>query len=84
MEEKKRNEAPAIHCGSANDDYEHLKALCHAEAEKLAAELAAETADAWEVPFWTEGLPELICVGTFWRTSDGTIAFELDFSQGTL
>ena len=84
MEEEKRNGAPAVHCGSVNDDYGQLQARCHSEAEKLAPRLAAEAGNEWNVPFWTEDVPELICVGSVRRTDGGTVMFELDFSQGTL
>lgn len=37
-----------------------------------------------EVSFWTEDVPELICVGTFSKKRDGSVSYRLDFSESTL
>jgi len=39
---------------------------------------------AVSVPFWTSDFPELISVGEFRRNSDGTVVYELDFSESSL
>ena len=83
---KKKVESPefSVSCGSIKDDLQQLKALCESEADKLVNNLSNEDASEWKIPFWTEDFPELICVGTFKKDTDGTIKYKLDFEQSTL
>lgn len=76
----------SIHCGKNTDSMEKLEKTCKEEAEKLAKTLELAEGDAVSVPFWTPGpgFPELICVGVFRRDENGSIVYELDFSESTL
>ncbi len=84
MKKNKQEKDRTVTCGSANDDFTRLQALCRTEADTLATALAREAADEWEIPFWTNDVPELICVGTFRRQADGTVGYTLDFGVTTL
>lgn len=76
--------ANAIHCGNRMDNFEHLKQLCLLEAEKLIDHIDFSDSNNVKIPFWTKDIPELICVGTFYKDEDGAVTFDLDFSQSTL
>lgn len=74
----------AIHCGNTTDDFEKLKHLCKFEAEKLTANIVFSEEDIVKIPFWTNDIPELICIGHFYKNEKGVVTFDLDFSQTTL
>ena len=76
----------SIHCGKNTDSMEKLGKTCKEEAEKLAKTLELAEGDAMSVPFWIPGpgFPELIGVGVFSRDENGSIVYELDFSESTL
>lgn len=80
---KSNNQRFSVKCGKTTDDFEYLKMLCKKEAEKLSTTIAFSQSTI-SVPFWTEDIPELICVGNFYRNTEGVIEFDLDFSQTTL
>lgn len=73
-----------IRCGSADDSYETLRALCEEKAEKLCETIDMPDGVIKEYAFWTDDFPELICIGMFSKGKDGHAKYELDFSQGTL
>lgn len=74
-----------VHCGCSTDEFDELEALCEKEAQKLSTTIAfPEGSSKVEVSFWTEDVPELICVGTFSKKRDGSVSYRLDFSESTL
>lgn len=74
----------SIHCGSADDNLETLKKVCEVEATKLCLTLNVKSGEILEIPFWTSDFPELICVGKFSMSDNGSVNFDLDFSESTL
>lgn len=74
----------SIHCGSADDNFEALKKTCETEASKLSRSLIIESGKVVEIPFWTNDIPELICIGKFALSDKGIVEYELDFSESTL
>ena len=67
-----------------SDDFEYLKSLCYKKSEEKKDEIQKSTLSCVEISFWTEDIPELICIGKFWRNKEDKIIYELDFSQSTL
>lgn len=80
----KSNSELSIDCGSADDSFDTLKKACESEALKLCTSLIVKPGEVIEVPFWTSDFPELICVGKFTLSNEGSVKYELDFSQSTL
>lgn len=71
-------------CGRDSDSMEKLETLCKEKAEELKNKIDFSDGNTVDVSFWTEGMPELICVGHFEQNKLGEITFELDFSESTL
>lgn len=71
-----------VEIGSVSDSMEKLTKLCHEKAEQLTKTMIIEN-DVM-VTFWTEDIPELICIATFSKNTNGNITYNLDFSQSTL
>lgn len=79
----KTNQQLSVHCGKANDSFEHLKMLCEQEAQKLKIDIPV--GETVQVPFWTASIPsEVIGVGFFRKDEQGNIVYKLDFSETTL
>lgn len=74
----------SIMCGKTTNSFEELKILCEEEAEKLSKLMEISNQEIISVPFWTTDFPELVCVGIFKRHDNGSIVYELDFSESTL
>lgn len=74
----------SIECGKTTNSFEELQKLCQVEAEKLSKNIGTFNQAVVKVPFWTSDFPELICVGNFSRNENGSIVYELDFSESTL
>ena len=74
----------SVHCGKTTDGIKKLKALCEEEAAKLATTIDIPSQSTVSVPFWTSDHSELICVGKFKKNEEGTVVYELDFSESTL
>lgn len=74
----------SVNCGKVTDSFEKLQELCEEEAAKLATKLDIEAGTDKVVAFWTKGFPELIGEGRFYRKDDGSVAYDLDFSESTL
>lgn len=79
----KTNQEIEVNCGKTNDSFEKLKRLCEIEAEKICLEIDV-VSNSFEIPFWTEDIPELICVGKFYKGENGVVRYDLDFSESTL
>jgi len=73
-----------IVCGQDSDSMEKLEALCREKAELLINKIDFADRNTIDVDFWTEGMPELICVVHFQQNKLGEVTFELDFSESTL
>lgn len=73
-----------IHCGKTMNSFEELKALCEQHANQLKLQLNISAHEKTIVTFWTEDVPELICIGTFEKDNSGETIFILDFSESTL
>lgn len=78
------NNELTIHCGSVDDSFGTLKKKCEAEAAKLCTTIQLSKDSITEIPFWTSDFPELICVGKFSLADDGSVKYELDYSECTL
>ena len=74
----------AINCGFSTDGLKILKQLCEVEAEKYLEKIDFSKNDTVLIPFWTTDIPELICVGKFYKNEEGVATYTLDFSQTTL
>lgn len=74
----------SIECGKTTNSFEELQILCQEEAEKLSKSIEISNQEVISVPFWTSDFPELICIGNFNRNENGSIVYELNFSQSTL
>lgn len=74
----------AVHCGKNSDNIKTHKQLCENEAKKLVSTLIIEDGDTLEIPFFTNGYPDLICVGYFSKNGAGNIDFRLDYSNCSL
>lgn len=74
----------AINCGISTDGLKKLKQLCEVEAEKYLEKIDFSNNDMFVIPFWTTDIPELICVGKFYKNKEGVATYTLDFSQTTL
>lgn len=79
----KSDQEIAVHCGNTNDSFERIKRLCEIEAEKICLKIDVMSKPL-EIPFWTEDIPELICVGKFYKGENGVVRYDLDFSESTL
>lgn len=79
----KSNQEITVHCGKTNDGFEKLKKLCEIEADEICLKINIESTPL-EIPFWTEDIPELICIGKFNKRDDGSMKYDLDFSKSTL
>lgn len=67
------------------NDFEKLKALCEEEVKKLSVTIEILTNQSMiSVPFWSSDFPELIGIAQFKRSENGTIVYELVFSESTL
>lgn len=73
----------AISCGKVSDNFETLKILCREEANKILSTYDIPD-NGLTIPFWTTDIPELICVGKFYKDKNNKLTYELDFSQSTL
>ena len=71
-----------IKIGKTSDSVSQLESLCIEKAEEMAKTICF-SGDMF-VSFWTEDFPELIGLCRFSKESDGTIVYDLDFSQSTL
>lgn len=80
----KLNPELSIRCGNADDSFDTLKKACEVEASKLSTSLSIKSGEIFEIPFWTKDFPELICVGKFCLSDNGSVKYELDFSASTL
>lgn len=77
-------EKTSVKCGKKYDDIETLKVLCKKEAEQLLKAMEIPNGAKISIPFWTEDIPELICVGIFYKGENGEICYELDYTESTL
>lgn len=86
MKKEKIDSEIAIHCGNNSDSFETLGKLCTAEAEKLLPTIEVPDDKIICVPCWTNGygFSEFICYCEFGKGMDGTVRFDLDFSECTL
>ena len=73
-----------IKIGKISDSFEELERLCRYESDRLVTEFSNQGMENIEVVFWTDGMPELICVAKFSKGKDNKLVYELDFSQTTL
>ncbi len=84
MKTNKQDQELSIECGKTTDNFEKLKMLCKKEADKLLTTINIPSQSTISVAFWTIDIPELICVGNFYKNECGSICYDLDFSQTTL
>ena len=73
-----------VSVGKVADSMEKLMQLCNEKAEQMTKTMAMNNGESQEVSFWTDDIPELICVGKFVKGNDGKTTYNLDFSQSTL
>lgn len=73
-----------INVGSIYDSYDLLKSLCDDKSNELVNSIELNVGEKLEVVFWTDDIPELICVSKFTKDTFGMISYQLDFSQSTL
>lgn len=84
MKQENKHSNISIECGKTTNTLEELKVLCQAEAENLLKSIDFVNKDSISVQFWTSDFPELICVGKFSKTENGSVKYDLDFSESTL
>ena len=78
------NQGFSVKCGKTTDSFDELKMLCEKEADKLLETIDFSSQSMTSVAFWTTDIPELICVGDFFRKKGDKVSYHLDFSQTTL
>ncbi len=78
------NQVLSIKCGKTTNSFEDLRTLCEKEAGELLKTMDFPFQSTISVAFWTTDIPELICIGTFFKEESGRISYDLDFSQTTL
>lgn len=74
---------PVMCCGSVEYDFKKNQHIARLKAEKIKNLIHLKEGDTKEIPFWTEDIPELICIGKFHKQNE-IVSYELDFSQSTL
>lgn len=84
MKREKRVHEISVKCGKTTDSLEMLQSICEKKAKDLQKTLNIPADESLAVVFWTEDTPELIGVGYFSKTQDGTVKYELDYSESTL
>lgn len=84
MKKENYNCDKSVRCGKTTDDVKTLTKLCNDEAAKLALSIEIPDQIGVEVSFWTKDRPELICIGKYSKDVNGSIIYELDFSESTL
>ena len=73
-----------VKIGKTTDSFEKLEMLCKCESDRLVIEFSNQGIEDIEVVFWTDDIPELICVAKFSKNENKELIYELDFSQSTL
>lgn len=74
----------SVKCGKTSDSFEYLKSICMKKSEELKTKVEISNQLATTIAFWTEDIPELICVARFKKDDKGNVVYELDFSESTL
>lgn len=72
------------HLGECFDDYEELQEMARHRADELAPTLGLNPNEFCELSFWTNGVPELICITRFECDANGYVSYVCDDSQSTL
>lgn len=70
-------------CGKTNTDNSVLKEQIVQKATELCKIIKLAPEERKSVTFWTEDIPELVCVAEY-KNNNGLISFNLDYSQSTL
>lgn len=85
MRRKDHQKEIQIERGKVSDNFDTLETICKKEADKIAStiNLSDENSMA-KASFWTSDFPELIGVAVFKKVADGSITYDLDFSESTL
>lgn len=73
-----------LNFGSVYDSLDKLKNICENNAMIICNSIEIKENDTIEIPFWTSDIPELICIGKFYKNKDGEIKYELDYTESTL
>ncbi len=70
--------------GSVWDSTKALHIMCNDEANELIKYVELRDGEELEVVFWTEDIPELICIAKISKNEFGLPVYTLDYSQSTL
>lgn len=74
----------SIRVGSIGDSIEALYAMCNDKSVELIKSVELDNREDMQVVFWTEDIPELICVSRIIKSEAGFMAYSLDDSLSTL
>lgn len=72
------------HLGGCFDDYAELQEMAKQRASELVSTLGLNPNEFCEISFWTNGVPELICITRFECDANGDVSYVCDDSQSTL
>ena len=72
----------SIKIGKTSDSLSKLERLCMKKAKEMSKSI--DFSGEMVVSFWTKDFPELIGLCKFTKEPDGTIVYDIDFSQSTL
>ena len=78
-----KNKDIDINVGRKSDSFESLKDMCIKKSEELKCQIEIPIGSSVKVTFWTNDIPELICVGCL-SNNNGEVNCELNFEQSTL
>ncbi len=73
----------SINVGSVTDNFESLQSMCNDKSNELLNSIELNCGEEMSVEFWTEDIPELICISKFTKNEAGMLTYHIDYSSST-
>ena len=70
--------------GNVWNSLKDLNIMCNDKANEIIKYVELDDGEELEVVFWTEDIPELICIAKISKNEFGLPVYTLDYSQSTL
>lgn len=70
--------------GNVWNSLKDLNIMCNDKANEIIKYVELDDGEELEVVFWTEDIPELICIAKISKNEFGLPMYTLDYSQSTL